>query len=53
MPQPDSGFLVEVAESAAKEGGKRLETLFRRGKLSIRRKYDYAGSIVTNADLES
>jgi myo-inositol-1(or 4)-monophosphatase len=53
MPQYDSSLLLEVAESAAKEAGKRLETLFRRPKLSIRRKYDYAGSIVTNADLES
>ena len=53
MSQSDSGFLLEVAESAAKEAGKRLGTLFRRRKLSIRRKYDYAGSIVTNADLES
>ncbi len=53
MSHSDSGFLLEVAESAAREAGKRLGTLFRRRKLSIRRKYDYAGSIVTNADLES
>ncbi len=53
MPQYDSSFLLEVAEGAAKEAGRGLGTLFRRSKLSIRRKYDYAGSIVTNADLES
>ena len=53
MAQFDSEFLLEVAEAAAKEAGERVGTLFRRRKLSIRRKYDYAGSIVTNADLES
>ncbi len=50
MSQSDSTFLLELAESATEEAGKKLRTLFRR-KLSIRRKYDYAGSIVTNADL--
>jgi myo-inositol-1(or 4)-monophosphatase len=53
MSQTDSAFLLEVAESAAKEAGKRVGAIFRERKLSIRRKYDYAGSIVTNADLES
>jgi len=53
MLQYDSDFLLEVAESAAEEAGKTLAALFRRRKLSIRRKYDYAGSIVTNADLAS
>jgi len=50
MSKSDSGFLLEVAESAAEQAGRKLRTLFRR-KLSIRRKYDYEGSIVTNADL--
>jgi len=49
----DSGALLEVAEAAAERGGKRLATIFRRGKLSVRRKYDYEGSIVTNADIAS
>ncbi|HUK50832.1 MAG TPA: inositol monophosphatase family protein [Terriglobales bacterium] len=49
----DTNFLLDVAESAAEESGKRLLKFFRHPKLSISRKYDYAGSIVTNADKES
>jgi myo-inositol-1(or 4)-monophosphatase len=35
---------------AAKEAGKELLRLFRNGKIAVRRKFDYPGSIVTNAD---
>jgi myo-inositol-1(or 4)-monophosphatase len=49
----EAGLLLDVAEAAAEEAGKRLATLFDKRKLSIKRKYDYAGSIVTNADTES
>ena len=45
--------LLQVASAAAEEGGKVLLKLFRKNKLSIRRKFDYPGSIVTNADLKS
>lgn len=45
--------LMEVASQAAEEAGRRLLALFGTGKLSVRRKYDYPGSIVTNADEES
>src|SRR5208337_1373900 len=45
--------LLEVASTAAEEGGKVLLKLFRKNKLSVRRKFDYPGSIVTNADLKS
>lgn len=44
---------LNVASRAAKEAGKRLLKLFNSSKLTVRRKYDYQGSIVTNADLES
>jgi myo-inositol-1(or 4)-monophosphatase len=44
--------LLNVAQSAAEDAGKRLVKLFGR-KLSIHRKYDYPGSIVTNADREA
>ncbi len=45
--------LLEVAELAAEEAGERLLKLFRGSRLSVRRKYDYPGSIVTNADREA
>lgn len=45
--------LLNVATKAAEEAGKRLLSLFRGSKLSVKRKYDYPGSIVTNADKES
>ncbi|MGA2784133.1 MAG: inositol monophosphatase family protein [Candidatus Bathyarchaeia archaeon] len=41
--------IVKTATTAAEEAGKELLRLFG-GNLSIRRKYDYPGSIVTNAD---
>lgn len=44
--------LLKIAEEAAAAAGGRLMKLFR-GKLSIERKYDYPGSIVTNADHEA
>jgi len=53
MSEPDAGDLLSIAESAAEQGGKRLLSIFRRGRFTIRRKYDYVGSIVTNADIES
>lgn len=45
--------VLNVATEAAEEAGKRLLKLFYGSELSIRRKYDYPGSIVTNADKES
>jgi myo-inositol-1(or 4)-monophosphatase len=46
--------LLDVATASAEEAGKKLLRLFRSSKrLSIRRKYDYPGSVVTNADIES
>jgi len=41
--------IVKTATTAAEDAGKELLRLFG-GTLSIRRKYDYPGSIVTNAD---
>ena len=50
----DPEALLEVATASAEEAGDKLLKLFQRPeKLSIRRKYDYAGSIVTNADIAS
>ncbi len=45
--------LLEVAEDAAEAAGKRLLRLFRSERISVRRKFDYPGSIVTNADREA
>jgi len=53
MNTPDHRVLVEIAETAAEKGGKQIAEIFRRGTFSVKRKYDYPGSIVTNADLES
>jgi len=53
MTQPDSSELLEIAETAAEQAGKRIAAIFHRGKLTVRRKYDYPGSIVTNADMEA
>jgi myo-inositol-1(or 4)-monophosphatase len=53
MAATDPDVLLDVAEAAAETAGKRLAAIFHQGKLSVRRKYDYAGSIVTNADLAS
>lgn len=44
--------LLTVAQSTAEAAGRRLVKQFGR-KLSIQRKYDYPGSIVTNADREA
>jgi len=49
----DPSHLLTVAEDAADLAGKRLLKFFGQRRLSIKRKYDYAGSIVTNADKES
>ncbi len=50
--QPEE--LLDLARLAAEEAGKRLLRLFRGSeRLSIKRKHDYPGSIVTNADTES
>lgn len=45
--------VLNVATEAAEEAGKKLLKLFLRHDVSIRRKYDYPGSIVTNGDKES
>jgi myo-inositol-1(or 4)-monophosphatase len=45
--------LLEIATDAAEDAGKRLLQLFRSRRLSVRPKYDYPGSIVTNADREA
>jgi len=51
-PKPEE--LLDLAAIAAEEAGKRLLKLFQGPRrLSVRRKYDYPGSIVTNADIES
>lgn len=42
--------LMRVAQMGAKDAGRELLRIFKHGKLSVRRKYDYPGSIVTNAD---
>jgi len=47
------GKLLEIAEDAAADAGKRLLKLFRSERISVRRKFDYPGSIVTNADREA
>jgi myo-inositol-1(or 4)-monophosphatase len=53
MIEPNSADLLDIAEAAAERAGKRVAAIFQSERLTIRRKYDYAGSIVTNADLES
>jgi myo-inositol-1(or 4)-monophosphatase len=51
-PEPEE--LLDLAALAAEEAGKKLLKLFHGSRrLSVRRKYDYPGSIVTNADIES
>ena len=42
--------MLNVAIEAAEDAGERLLRIFKGSKLSVRRKYDYPGSIVTNAD---
>jgi len=53
MTEPTPSKLLSVAEEAAEKAGKRIASIFYDGKLTVKRKYDYAGSIVTNADVES
>jgi len=43
-------IIRRTAIVAARNAGKELLGLFREGKISVRRKFDYPGSIVTNAD---
>ena len=45
--------LLELATLAAEDAGRKLLKLFRSSRVSIKRKYDYPGSIVTNADKQS
>jgi len=42
--------LKQTAESAAELAGKELLRVFKEGRISVKRKFDYPGSIVTNAD---
>lgn len=50
--QPED--LLDLAAVAAEDAGRKILKLFRGAKpLSVRRKYDYPGSIVTNADIVS
>ena len=42
--------LAQTAAEAAEEAGRELLRLFNQGGISVRRKFDYPGSIVTNAD---
>ncbi len=53
MREPDPSDLLEIAETAAEQAGKRIARIFHHGRFSVKRKYDYPGSIVTNADTES
>jgi len=53
MIEPTSRTLLDIAETAAERAGSRIASIFHDEKLRVRRKYDYAGSIVTNADVES
>lgn len=53
MIEPDVNDLLDIAENAAERAGRRVAAIFHHRKLTIKRKYDYAGSIVTNADIES
>jgi myo-inositol-1(or 4)-monophosphatase len=45
--------MLEVATEAAEDAGRKLLQLFQKSNLTIRHKYDYPGSIVTNADKEA
>ena len=46
-------LITHIAEDAAKEAGEELLRLFYGGRISVRRKFDYPGSIVTNADAKA
>ena len=41
---------MKVAAEAAREAGKEILRLFKNGRISVKRKFDYPGSLVTNAD---
>jgi myo-inositol-1(or 4)-monophosphatase len=43
--------LLEIGKEAAEDAGKQLLRLFRSNRITTRRKFDYQGSVVTNADL--
>ena len=45
--------LTQIATNAAEEAGRELLRLFNHGRISVRRKFDYPGSIITNADEKS
>jgi myo-inositol-1(or 4)-monophosphatase len=45
--------LVGIGERAAEDAGKALLKLFRSNRISTRPKFDYQGSVVTNADVEA
>ena len=45
--------MLQVAEYATADAGKRLLKLFLSRRISVRRKFDYPGSVVTNADREA
>jgi myo-inositol-1(or 4)-monophosphatase len=53
MAEIDPSDLLDIAETAAERAGKRIASIFYKGRFTARRKYDYTGSIVTNADIES
>ena len=53
MTAINSSNLLDIAETAAEQAGSRIASIFYNEKPTIRRKYDYAGSIVTNTDVES
>jgi len=47
---PDDAHLLEIAQEAAAAAGARLMEFFGSKRLTVRMKYDYPGSLVTNAD---
>jgi len=53
MVEPSSENLLEIAEAAVQRAGDRVASIFHNGRVTVKRKYDYAGSIVTNADVQS
>lgn len=53
MAEPNSKNLLDIAEEAVRQAGDRIGSIFQNERVTVRRKYDYAGSIVTNADVES
>ena len=49
-PLDFQAHLTQIAADAAEHAGRELLRMFREGRISVRRKFDYPGSIVTNAD---